>query len=160
MNCEQLNKKYEETIEKITNPFKKSREKTQKISTKSNKIFTSTFNDIFDISNNIKISTTKKDIAFVAKIKTIQENLINKTIKENELLNKTICDYTLNIINEKLKSPTIQYPVILFIVFLIYPFLRIIFFILSFISLVLFEISFLSKIYTTKKENIEVENIE
>jgi hypothetical protein len=140
MTCEELDQQSDKVIGIITRPFKMSREKTQELTKSTKTIFSSTFKDLSLGAKEIKISSTNKENKVVNMLTTRKENLITKTILENEKLNNTICDYTLNSINEKLQSPTIQYPVIILILFLIYPFLRIVVWIISFIGLAIFEI--------------------
>lgn len=158
MNCQELSDQSDKIITTITKPFKVSREKTQEITEKTKSVLWSTFWDLFEASKDIEISTKKED-SIINKAKLRKEKIITQTIVENEKLNNTICDYTLQIINEKLKSPTIHYPVIILILFLIYPFLRIIVWIISFLWLLLFELLYLSKLYTKHKETKEVERI-
>jgi len=159
MSCEQLNQKSENVITTILKPFKISREKTQEITNSTKTFFSSTFNDISIKTKDIEITSKNDENKLVNKLTTRKENLITKTIQENEKLNNTICDYTLNLINEKLQSPTIQYPVIALILLLIYPFLRIVVFALSFVWLALFELLYICKLYTKHKETREVERI-
>jgi hypothetical protein len=110
-------------------------------------------------AKSIEISSSNWWNKLVNTITSRKENLITKTIKENEKLNNTICDYTIKVINEKLQSPTIQYPVIILIILLIYPFLRIIIWLLSLVSLLIFELLYLFKIYRKHKETKDVERI-
>ncbi len=158
MNCQELSNQSDKIIATITKPFKVSREKTQEITEKTKSVLWSTFWDLFEASKDIEISTKKED-SIINKTKLRKDKVITQTIVENEKLNNTICDYTLQIINEKLKSPNIYYPVIILILFLIYPFLRIIVWIISFLWLLLFELLYLSKLYTKHKETKEVERI-
>lgn len=158
MDCGQLSKQSDKIIETITKPFKISREKTQWITEKTKTALSSTFWDLFEASQEIEISTSK-EWGIINKLKSRKDKVITQTIVENEKLNNTICDYTLKLINEKLQSPTIHYPVIVLILFLIYPFLRIVVWIISFLWLILFELLYLSKIYTKHKETKEVERI-
>lgn len=158
MTCQELSDQSTKIIETVSKPFKISRNKTQEITTSTKTILTSTFWDLFEASKDIEISGPKEN-NIINKIKNRKNTLITQTLQENEKLNNTICDYTLKTINEKLQSPTIQYPVIILILFLIYPFLRIIVRIISFIGLAIFELLYLSKIYTKHKETKEVERI-
>lgn len=159
MNCEELNEKSDKAITTIAKPFKISREKTQDLTKSSKTFFSSTFGDLFEASQAIEIKTPTKDKTIISKIKDRKDTLITQTILENKRLNNTICDYTLNLINKKLQSPTIQYPAIILILFLIYPFLRIIVRVLSFVGLALFKLWYLTKLYTKHKEMKEVERI-
>lgn len=159
MNCKQLNEESNKVIVAVSSPFKISREKTQEITNWTKTFFSSTFKDLSLGAKNIEISSPSQWNKLVKTLITRKENLITKTLQENEKLNNTICDFTLRTINEKLQSPTIQYPVIILIIFLIYPFLRIIVRILSFIGLFIFELWYLSKLYTKQKETREVERI-
>lgn len=158
IDCKWLSQQSDKIITTITRPFKISREKTQEITESTKTALSSTFWDVFKKNKNIEIFIPKEN-NILNKIKTRKDNFINETIIENERLNNTICDYTLQVINEKLKSPTIQYPVILFILFLIYPFLRIIVWIISIVWLLLFEVLYLFNIYTKHKETKEVDRI-
>lgn len=159
MNCQELNKESEQVIAMVTKPFKISWEKTQEVTNSTKTFFSSTLQDLGLGAKNIEISSPDKENKLVKTISTRRENLITKTFQENEKLNNTICDITLKTINEKLQSPTIQYPVIFLMLFLMYPFLRIIVRIISFIGLLFFEIGYVSKIYTKQKENREVERL-
>ncbi len=157
MNCEELNEKYNKTIEVFTTPFNKSLETTKEITKKLN-FFSSTFKDISDFWKSFEIKNWKEN-TLLSKLKFFQKN-VTETIEENRLLNNTICDYTLNVVNQKLQSPKIQYPVILFIIFLIYPFLRVIISIISIIWFIFFKINIRCKIYTKSSEQKTTEIIE
>lgn len=159
MNCEELNQKSNNIISIITKPFKISWEKTQEITESTKNFLFSSFSDLSAWAENIKITSANNENKVVQKITLRKEKLITNTLKENQKLNNTICDFTLKTINEKLKSPTIQYPVIILILFLIYPFLRIIVWIISLIGFLLFEITYLLQIYVKRKEKKEVERI-
>lgn len=159
MNCEELSEQSNGIIATITKPFKLSREKTQELTTSTKTFFSSTVKDLSINAKSIEISSPNKWNKLVNIITTRKDNLITKTLQENEKLNKTICDYTLKAINEKLQSPTIQYPVIILIILLIYPFLRIIIRILSLIGFAIFELLYITKLYTKQKETREVERI-
>lgn len=158
MSCQELSNQSAKVVATVSKPFKISRNKTQEITNSTKTVLTSTFWDLFEASKNIEISAPKEN-NIINKIKNRKDALITQTLQENEKLNNTICDYTLKTINEKLQSPTIQYPVIILILFLIYPFLRIVIRILSFIGLAIFELLYLSKLYTKHKETKEVERI-
>lgn len=158
MSCQELSNQSARIVETISKPFKISRNKTQEITNSTKTVLTSTFWDLFEASKDIEISAPKEN-NIINKFKNRKESLITKTLQENEKLNNTICDYTLKTINEKLQSPTIQYPVIILILFLIYPFLRIVVRVLSFIGLAIFELLYLLKLYTKHKETKEVERI-
>lgn len=160
MNCQELDQKSNSIITTVTKPFKLSRQKTQEISESTKTFFSSTFKDISLGAKSIEISSPDTSNKLVKKLTTRKENLITKTLQENEKLNNTICDITLKTINEKLQSPTIQYPVILLILFLIYPFLRIIIRLISIIWLALFEIIYMLKGYQKNKQMKEVERLE
>ena len=94
----------------------------------------------FSENENLDDIISEEENKLVKKFASRKENLVTKTLQENEKLNNTICDYTLKTINDKLQSPTIQYPVIILILFLIYPFLRLVVRVISFIGLALFEL--------------------
>lgn len=160
MSCQQLNEESNKVIVAVISPFKISREKTQEITNWTKTFFSSTFKDLSVGAKNIEISSPNQWNKLVKTLTTRKENLITKTLQENEKLNNTICDFTLKTINEKLQSPTIQYPVIILIILLIYPFLRIVVWVLSIIGFSLFELWYLSKLYTKQKETREVERIE
>ena len=140
MSCEELNEESDKVIAVIAKPFKMSREKTQEVTESAKTVFSSTFKDISTKAEDINISSNNKENKLVKKFASRKENLVTKTLQENEKLNNTICDYTLKTINDKLQSPTIQYPVIILILFLIYPFLRLVVRVISFIGLALFEL--------------------
>ncbi|HCB52126.1 TPA: hypothetical protein DEP21_06255 [Patescibacteria group bacterium] len=70
-----------------------------------------------------------------------------------------ICDYTLKKINEKLASPEFQFSVIIFMVFLIYPFLRILTQAMSVVAYIVFQILYRCKVYHLEKITKEVDVI-
>jgi hypothetical protein len=112
-----------------------------------------------DKEKSAKDSVDEKNQKLKNAINSLKQNLVTNPIQDNEKLNSTICEVTLNAINERMKSPSIQYSVIFMILLLIYPFLRIILRAMSFVSFFIFEFCYLVGVYTKVKETREVDRI-
>lgn len=127
-DCNQLSNASNGIIDTLTKPLKLGREEADKLKESTKAFFnTTTINDAVNIGQTIQIeSTVPQTTSFIDNIKLRKQELITKTITENKALNQGICDYTLNIINQKLTSAGFQLSVILSIIVLIYPFLRIV----------------------------------
>lgn len=160
MSCQELDAESQKAITAISKPFKISREKTEEMTNWAKTFFSSTFRDLSLGAKNIEISSPNQENKLVKTISTRKDTIITKTLQENEKLNNTICDVTLEAINKKLQSPTIEFPVIILILFLIYPFLRIVVWVFSFVGLAIFELLYLLKVYAKQKETREVERIQ
>jgi len=161
LDCTWLSNATNSVIEFVTKPLKLGRWQVEKIQKDKTTFFTSTVGDIINVSKNISLeSKIPTDISFVQKIKNRKEELINNTIKDNESLNRWICDFTLSRINEKLQSAKLQVSVIIFIIFLVYPFMRVVFHIMAILWFLLFELLYISHLYKKWKVTKEVEILE
>ncbi len=159
-DCSQLSEASNGVIDTLTKPLKLWRDEANKIKTDTSNFFKTTFNDAVNIWENINIeSTDSLSTTLVNKIKVRKQDIITKTIEENSKLNMGICDYTLKKINEKLASPEFQFSVIIFMVFLIYPFLRILTQAMSVVAYIVFQILYRCKVYHLEKITKEVDVI-
>lgn len=161
LDCTELSNATNSVIEFVTKPLQLGRWQAQNIKENTASFFKSTIGDVINAGKTIDLqSNAPANAGFIQTIKTRKENIINNTLKDNQELNKGICDFTLSIINEKMVSPGLQISVVVLIFLLIYPFMRLVFYIMSGIGFFLFEISYLSHLYKKTKIMKEIEILE